>query len=62
MPANNSKTNRSIRRTAALKRFTTSPKRSVGELARREKFGLNEGYTERKAVELAALESHNAAY
>lgn len=44
MPANNSKTNRAIRRAAALERFKLDPARLT-----------DEGYQERKAVELEAL-------
>lgn len=44
MPANNSKTNRNIRRTAALQRFKLDPKRLT-----------DDAYQERKAVELEAL-------
>ena len=45
MPANNSKTNRSIRRQAALARFKLDPKRAD-----------DKGYQERKAAEKTALE------
>ena len=45
MPANNSKTNRNIRRAAALERFSLDPKRID-----------DEEYQKRKAVEKAALQ------
>ena len=44
MPANNSKTNRSIRRASALERFKLDPKRAE-----------DTGYVERKETERAAL-------
>jgi hypothetical protein len=47
MPANNSKTNRSVRRAAALERFKLDPKKVN-----------DEKYQERKAIEKAALERH----
>lgn len=62
MPANNSKTNRSIRRTAALERFVMNPTRSDSEKASRAARGLDEGYAERKAVEKTALENHGKTY
>jgi hypothetical protein len=45
MPANNSPTNRSIRRASALKRFSIAPAKST-----------DAAYLERKATEKAALE------
>lgn len=45
MPANNSKTNRSIRRASALTRFKLDPKRID-----------DKDYQERKSIERAALE------
>lgn len=45
MPANNSKTNRNIRRAAALERFSLDPKKAD-----------DEKYQERKAIEKAALQ------
>jgi hypothetical protein len=47
MPANNSKTNRSIRRKAALTRFALDPKRID-----------DKGYQERKAKELESLKKN----
>ena len=48
MPANNSPTNRSIRRSAALDRFKLDPKKAA-----------DEGYLERKAIEKAALQRNH---
>jgi hypothetical protein len=45
MPANNSPTNRAIRRTSALERFKLDPAKAT-----------DEKYLERKALEKAALE------
>jgi hypothetical protein len=44
MPANNSMTNRRVRRVAALERFSLDPKKAE-----------DKGYQERKAQELASL-------
>ena len=57
MPANNSKTNISIRRTAALERFKISP---TGPLRTKrtpeQKEEAAKGYVERKEQELASLQ------
>ena len=47
MPANNSKTNRNIRRAAALIRFKKDPKKID-----------DKGYNERKDLEEASLKKH----
>jgi hypothetical protein len=56
MPANNSKTNRSIRRTSALERFKISPTGSLRQRTPEAKALADVGYVERKEQELAGLQ------
>lgn len=56
MPANNSPTNRNIRRAAALERFTISPTGSLrASRTPEQKAKADEGYVERKNAEREAL-------
>jgi hypothetical protein len=57
MPANNSPTNRNIRRVAALERFKISPTGSLrASRTPEQKAVADVEYKDRKAVELAALQ------
>ena len=56
MSHNNSKTNRSHRRTAALERFKISPTGSLrAKRTPEQKAAADEGYVERKEQELESL-------
>lgn len=63
MPANNSKTNRNIRRASALERFKVSPTGPLREgRTDEQKAAAAVEYKDRKAVELASLQKQHASY